>query len=771
MRGIKEIGSDQNIQKLLRDLILLAIFFLPLIPSSVLAASSPTVQYVGGSDWEVFNDVDQTRDGGYVVVGHSSSNNGHLEGLNKKQSDAVIVKFSAAAEVQWLKTFGGSSIDSFQSVRQTRDGGYIAAGSSYSVDMDMDNSNKRIREGEQDELNGDAIIVKFSPIGEVEWSKDFGGGQLDGFNAVVETETGSFLVVGESESVDGDLVKLSQGKSDAIYASYDQAGTFLGAQSYGGSSGDGFNDLALLTDGSFVAVGYSSSHDGDLQGTGTSLLKGIIVKISDDLRMTWKTSVDLTDPEYQRLIYSSSNGFQDIKTTTDRGFIVVGKGANVDLKTDGNGIINEDGWIGKFDSKGQVEWYDTYKNQAYTRFSGVAQDQDGTYMVVGDSYMPAAKKIIALRYDARGVRLWEKEDGGSRNRCLMSLLALGDRFAAVGSKYIQGRSDEGLLYIGNFEDSNEKLIMDPNTRSSTTESSSQIQSKDRERLGGDTRYETATAISKRGWEKAEQVFLVDANNFPDALVGSSLAYQKNAPILITPTERLDPNTSAEIQRLGARTITILGNYTSVSRAVEEQLKQNYQVIRISGAEVFDTAVKVGEELRKATPFDTVIIATQDNFPDTLAIAPYAAKESFPILFTHRDSLRADTKQAIKDWGIENVIISGGLGVVSMAVDLELDALGVTINRLGGDDRYDTALEIAKHFRTGSPYKAISVATGENYPDALTGAVFAAKNNTPLILVRVNGAKENVIVYLNALSLDKAFIFGGLGVVSDHVIRE
>lgn len=386
--------------------------------------------------------------------------------------------------------------------------------------------------------------------------------------------------------------------------------------------------------------------------------------------------------------------------------------------------------------------------------------------------MPEAKKIIALRYDAQGVRLWDKEDVGSRNRYLMNLLALGDRYVAVGSKYIQGRSDEGLLYIGNFEEANGKLIMAPNTSTdSTTENATQIQVKDVERLGGDNRYETAVAISKRGWEKAEQVFLVNGNNFPDALVGSSLAYQKNAPILITPSERLDLSTSAEIQRLGAQTITILGNYTSVSRAIEEQLKQSYQVIRISGPEVFDTAVKVGEELRKLSSFDTVIIATQDNFPDTLAIAPYAAKEGIPILFTHRDSLRDDTKQAIKDWGIENVIISGGLGVVSMAVDLELDALGVTINRLGGDDRYDTALEIAKHFQTRSPYNAISVATGENYPDALTGAVWAAKNNTPLILVRVNGAKDTVVEYLNTLSLDKAFVFGGIGVVSDHVIRK
>ncbi|AFM00240.1 cell wall-binding protein [Desulfitobacterium dehalogenans ATCC 51507] len=752
-------------------MVFLALAIALLVPSTALALSSPTIQYFGGSNWEVFNGVDNTHDGGYVVVGHSSSNNGNLEGLNKKYADAVIVKFSADAEVQWVKTFGGSFIDSFQSVKQTKDGGYIAVGSSSSVDMDMNNSRKKAREAGQDSSNDDAIIVKFNSLGEVEWFKDFGGSQRDSFNGVVETPEGDFIAVGESESKDGDLSGLALGNCDAIYARYNHDGTFMGAHSYGGSLGDGFNDLVLLSDGSIVAVGYSSSNDKDMKGAGASMLKGIVVKINKDLSIPWATSVDLADPSYQRLVYSSGNGFQDVKVTDDQGFIVVGKGTYIDQKADGNSNMNEDGRIYKFNSLGQEEWHDTYINQAYTRFFGVAQDQSGSYMVVGDSYMPEAKKIIALRYDPHGVRLWDKEDEGSRSRYLLSLVAKGDHFVAVGSKYIQGKSEEGLLYIGRFEEANNKLIMAPNTGSHSADTTAQLKVSETERLSGNDRYETAIAISKKGWEKSENVILVNGNNFPDALVGSSFAYLKNAPILITASDKLDNRVSAEIQRLGAKTIAILGNSSSVSQPIENQLKERYQVTRIGGAEIYDTAVKLGEEIKKIKPFDTVIIATQSNFPDALAIAPYSAKETIPILFTEKDRLRPDTKKALAEWEIRNAIIIGGTGVVSLDVDLELDALGLTITRLGGEDRYDTALEIAKQFGTENPYSAIAVATGENYPDALTGAVLAAKHNAPLILVRKNKVKNTVTEYLNPLGLEKATIFGGTGVVLDEIFRK
>lgn len=291
------------------------------------------------------------------------------------------------------------------------------------------------------------------------------------------------------------------------------------------------------------------------------------------------------------------------------------------------------------------------------------------------------------------------------------------------------------------------------------------------RLWGDDRYKTAAAISREGWEKSDNVVLVDGNYFPDALVGSSFAYLKNAPVLITDSNTLNSDTRTEIRRLGAKTIYILGNYDSVSKTVEDELKQNYTVVRIGGPGVFDTAVKVGEEVRKIKQFNIVAIATQNDFPDALAIAPFSARDTIPILFSEKDRLRPDTKKALQDWGIEHVIITGGTGVVSSDVENEMNGMGIYVERLWGDDRYGTALDVARRFETQNGYGCISLATGRDYPDALTGAVLAAKNDAPIFLVDKDYMDADVIEYINVQFVDKIYIFGGNGVVSNSAISQ
>ena len=285
------------------------------------------------------------------------------------------------------------------------------------------------------------------------------------------------------------------------------------------------------------------------------------------------------------------------------------------------------------------------------------------------------------------------------------------------------------------------------------------------RLAGNNRYQTAVAISKSGWSHSANVIIADGDNFPDALVGSSFAYLKDAPILITPPNVLDGDARTEIERLGAKTVYILGNTTSISSAIENDLKQKYNVIRIGGTEVLDTAVKVGEEVQKIKQFDTVALCTQNNFPDALAIAPFSARDTMPILYSQKDKLRDDTKKALQDWGIKYVVIAGGTGVISDYVKYELFAMGIGVYREAGFDRYDTALEIIKHFEPKAGYTNVSIATGENYPDALTGAVLAAKNNTPLVLVQKESVNNDIANYLSKYTLSKAYIFGGTAVVS------
>lgn len=289
------------------------------------------------------------------------------------------------------------------------------------------------------------------------------------------------------------------------------------------------------------------------------------------------------------------------------------------------------------------------------------------------------------------------------------------------------------------------------------------------RLGGADRYRTAVRISEEGWNQANTVVLANSMSFHDALVGTSLAFLKNAPILITATNSLEKEVLAEIQRLQAKTIYILGNEQLISSSIENQLKNSYQVIRLGDGDKLGTAVKVGEEIRTTQKFKTVFIATQENFPDALAAAPISAKFTYPILFSQKDSLRSDTKKALSDWGISQVYIVGGEGVVSSKVENELIKLGINPIRIGGADRYLTALYLAQRFESlpanNSGYTNLVLATGSNFPDALTGAVLAAKNNAPLLLVGKDFVKKELTNYVRDKKINNLYVLGGTGVVA------
>ena len=290
------------------------------------------------------------------------------------------------------------------------------------------------------------------------------------------------------------------------------------------------------------------------------------------------------------------------------------------------------------------------------------------------------------------------------------------------------------------------------------------------RLGGAVRYETAVSISKEGWAQANSVVLANSMSFHDALIGTSFAYLKDAPILITASNSLEDKVLTEIKRLQAKTIYILGNQQSISSLVENQLKKSYQVIRLGDIDKLGTAVKVGQEIRKIKQFDKVFIATQENFPDALAAAPISAQFTYPILFSHKDSLRGDTKKALSDWGISQVFIVGGENVVSAKVEAELKQQGIKVIRIGGADRYLTSLYLAQNFEAAgtvgsSRYANLFIATGSNFPDALTGAVLATKKDAPLLLVGKDFVREEITSYVGNMKLNNLYVLGGTAVVT------
>ncbi len=154
------------------------------------------------------------------------------------------------------------------------------------------------------------------------------------------------------------------------------------------------------------------------------------------------------------------------------------------------------------------------------------------------------------------------------------------------------------------------------------------------RIFGSNRYQTAIEISKKGWPYgANTVLLARSDEFADALAGVPLAYQLDAPILLSATQKIGQATLDEIHRLGADEVIILGGDSAISPTVESDLKNHgLTVERIAGSNRYITAALIAEKMADAGSIaNSGVIAVGTNFPDALAAAAYAAQNRQPIL--------------------------------------------------------------------------------------------------------------------------------------------
>ena len=294
------------------------------------------------------------------------------------------------------------------------------------------------------------------------------------------------------------------------------------------------------------------------------------------------------------------------------------------------------------------------------------------------------------------------------------------------------------------------------------------------RIYGANRYETAAAISKKAYpSSAKTVVLANGMSYADALAGVPLAHKLNAPILLTNTNAIDAKTLAEIKRLGASEVKILGGTGAISAAVEKTLKdRKLDVERIAGRTRFETAAKIADkmqQLNKKAPTE-VFFVYYNGFADALSVSAAAAKKGAPIIYlTTKGDLNADTAAHLaklkKAGSVKNAYVIGGKSVISddMAAKAA-KALGLSkATRVFGANRYSTCVEVNKAFKSVLTGTAVCVATGMNFPDALAGGVFAAKNSSPLFLAS-GSLNADQREYLKARTTKIIYVFGGTGAV-------
>lgn len=285
------------------------------------------------------------------------------------------------------------------------------------------------------------------------------------------------------------------------------------------------------------------------------------------------------------------------------------------------------------------------------------------------------------------------------------------------------------------------------------------------RVSGSTRYDTALAVSQKGWTTSDTVVLARGDSYSDALAAVPLAKKYNAPLLLTKPDVIDDSILNEIDRLQAKKVIIIGGEGAVSSDIEGQLEDNLgvDVQRIAGTNRYDTAAKIAKEVAPDGS-DQVVVVSGRNFPDAISVASFAAAKGFPILLTESNSLPTETAAAIKQLGATKSLVIGGDGVIKANVESALP----NAFRIGGTTRYDTGIKVAKYFNT-QPFEYF-VATGKSFADAMAGSALAAKEGTGILLTDTTlpSVVEN---FVKDNHISKLSVLGGKGAVSDTVISK
>ena len=258
----------------------------------------------GGDDKEFANEIRQTADGGYIIAGKTYSYDGVIMPVNGDitnfhgGTDGWLLKISSTGAIEWQKCLGTDSLENFQSVQQTADGGYVVAGEYgnghswvrkcdsignlqwdyFDVDSDVVFSIKQTADGGYI-LAADAItiianveghnfeITKLNARGGMEWKKSYGGdGFFDSPRSIEITPEGGYVATGVTDSNYSGNVGPSNGLQDIWIIKLNAAGTLQWQKCLGGSSYDGASEIKVTADHGYIVSGFAQSTNGNVTG-------------------------------------------------------------------------------------------------------------------------------------------------------------------------------------------------------------------------------------------------------------------------------------------------------------------------------------------------------------------------------------------------------------------------------------------------------------------------------------------------------------------------
>ena len=348
-------------------------------------------RYLGAGNVDVIEALIATSDGGELLGGYTFSYGAGF-------ADAWAVKLDAFGKIEWQTAVGGGANDTFFAALETRDGEFVCAGDSLSVDADSD-----------------ALVVKFDAVGRVLWQRLLGGSLADTGRALIETADGGVLLVGSSAS-------FGAGSDDAWIVKLSANGAIEWQRTYGGSGSDAGYGIAAAGADQFVVVGETGSF-GDPDGDAWTF------KIDGSGGLLWQKSIGGPNRD-------SANAIRAIKG----GFIL---GA----QTESFGAGGSDAWLIQLNGAGAVAWQKAYGGSGSDSLFGIAALSDRGLLAVGEtSFGQSGPAGWILRVNRNGAIEWQRIYGGAGNESLYAAQELVDgRLIAAGYSDTYGTRVDALL--------------------------------------------------------------------------------------------------------------------------------------------------------------------------------------------------------------------------------------------------------------------------------------------------------------------------------------
>ena len=377
--------------------------------SSIVQAKMPftMIKNYGGTQNERGYSVKQTSDGGYVIVGSSTS-------YGAGGSDLWILKVDGLGEFSWSKTYGGQGNDIGRDITQTSDGGYIVTGytKSFSSGGDMDLWLIKT------DANGESCLYSDGGTcseNSSKWIKSFGTSGNDYGNSVQETSEGDFIVAGKSGRIPSVFVIKTNSSGEKIWENL-----------YGTGPGDRAQYIIERQDLGFLIVGKENANN-----------------VDDNLCLI---NIDTDGAEVWHSLYGGggADGGNHISEVSGGGYIIAGA-----TKSYGNGNW-DDLWLVKTSTGGSMEWQKTFGG-SYTETGNYTHEKDeGGYMVTGstESIGQGFYDIWVVSTDYTGNEIYSQTFGGNMDdKAIRGARGNSGELLIIGYTNSFGNGGEDVLLI------------------------------------------------------------------------------------------------------------------------------------------------------------------------------------------------------------------------------------------------------------------------------------------------------------------------------------